>query len=56
MTQTKPSIPDDEWNMLVKKYQKNKKVLRERYGVRSPTAFLRFLLREGLKKDYNVNE
>jgi len=49
MSQTKVSIPDDEWQMLLDYFKKHKSELR-REGIRNPTALLRHWIREGIKR------
>jgi len=64
MTQTKVSIPDDEWQKVVNYFNRHEKKLRadgirsptallqkklRADGIRSPTALLRFWIREGMK-------
>jgi len=48
MPQTKVSIPDDEWQKVVNYFNRHEKKLRAD-GIRSPTALLRFWIREGMK-------
>lgn len=56
MSQIKVSIPDDEWAMVQKHFEKHKESLKTKYGVRSPTALLRHWIREGAKTQYSESE
>jgi len=55
MSQTKVSIPEDEWERVVAYFNKHKKNLIE-IGVRSPTALLRYWIRLAMKTPYRKNE
>ena len=55
MKQVKVSIPEDEWQLVVSSFNKQKKLYRKK-GIRSPTALLRHWIRNGLERLETQNE